>query len=39
MTTPQARLAELGLTLPLVAAPAATYVPAVRTGSYVYTDG
>ena len=39
MTTPQARLAELGLTLPPVAAPVAAYVPAVRTGSYVYTAG
>jgi enamine deaminase RidA (YjgF/YER057c/UK114 family) len=33
------RLAELGLTLPPVAAPVAAYVPAVRTGSYVYTSG
>ena len=33
------RLAELGLTLPPVAAPAGAYVPAVRTGSYVYTSG
>ena len=39
MTTPQARLAELGLALPPVAAPVAAYVPAVRTGSYVYTAG
>jgi len=39
VTTPQARLAELGLTLPPVAAPVAAYVPAVRTGSYVYTAG
>ncbi|PZR51660.1 RidA family protein [Xylanimonas oleitrophica] len=35
----EARLAELGITLPEVAAPVATYVPAVRTGSYVYTSG
>jgi enamine deaminase RidA (YjgF/YER057c/UK114 family) len=34
-----ARLAELGLTLPPVAPPVAAYVPAVRTGSYVYTSG
>jgi enamine deaminase RidA (YjgF/YER057c/UK114 family) len=34
-----ARLAELGLELPVVAAPVAAYVPAVRTGSYVYTAG
>jgi enamine deaminase RidA (YjgF/YER057c/UK114 family) len=36
---PQARLAELGLTLPPVAAPLAAYVPAVRSGPYVYTAG
>ncbi|MBW1604389.1 RidA family protein [Streptomyces sp. JJ66] len=35
----EARLAELGLTLPEVAAPLASYVPAVRTGRYVYTAG
>lgn len=34
-----ARLAELGLELPAVATPAGAYVPAVRTGSYVYTAG
>ena len=39
MSTPQARLAGLGLVLPPVAAPVAAYVPAVRTGSYVYTAG
>ncbi|MGN6409835.1 MAG: RidA family protein [Curtobacterium sp.] len=33
------RLAELGLTLPAVAAPVAAYVPAVVTGGYVYTAG
>jgi enamine deaminase RidA (YjgF/YER057c/UK114 family) len=33
------RLAALGLTLPPVAAAVAAYVPAVRTGSYVYTSG
>ena len=33
------RLAGLGLTLPPVAAPVAAYVPAVRSGSYVYTSG
>lgn len=33
------RLAELGLTLPAVAAPVAAYVPAVTTGSLVYTAG
>jgi enamine deaminase RidA (YjgF/YER057c/UK114 family) len=34
-----ARLAELGLELPVVAAPVAAYVPAVRTGAYIYTSG
>lgn len=33
------RIAELGLTLPAVAAPAGVYVPALRTGNYVYTSG
>jgi enamine deaminase RidA (YjgF/YER057c/UK114 family) len=33
------RLAELGLAVPDVVAPVASYVPAVRTGSYVYTSG
>lgn len=33
------RIAELGLTLPEVAAPAGVYVPALRTGNYVYTSG
>jgi len=33
------RLAALGLALPPVAAPVAAYVPAVRTGNYVYTSG
>ena len=36
---PEARLAALGLTLPPVAAPVAAYVPAVRSGTYVYTAG
>jgi enamine deaminase RidA (YjgF/YER057c/UK114 family) len=36
---PEARLAALGLTLPPVAAPLAAYVPAVRSGPYVYTAG
>nr|WP_128617330.1 RidA family protein [Mycobacterium lepraemurium] len=35
----KARLAELGLTLPKVVAPLASYVPAVRTGNLVYTAG
>ncbi|HVK21339.1 MAG TPA: RidA family protein [Actinokineospora sp.] len=33
------RLAELGIKLPAVPAPVASYVPAVRTGSLVYTSG
>ena len=33
------RLAELGLTLPTVAAPLAAYVPAVRVGDEVWTSG
>jgi enamine deaminase RidA (YjgF/YER057c/UK114 family) len=36
---PETRLAALGLALPPVAAPLAAYVPAVRTGPYVYTAG
>lgn len=35
----EARLAELGLTLPPVTPPVAAYVPAVITGNYVYTSG
>jgi enamine deaminase RidA (YjgF/YER057c/UK114 family) len=34
-----AKLAELGLTLPSVVPPLASYVPAVQTGNYVYTSG
>jgi len=33
------RLAELGIELPPVAAPVAAYLPAVRTGSLVFTSG
>src|SRR5699024_2950368 len=33
------RIAELGLDLPQIAAPAGAYVPALRTGNYVYTSG
>ncbi len=39
MTTPEKRIEELGLTLPEVAAPVAAYVPAVRSGDYIYTAG
>jgi enamine deaminase RidA (YjgF/YER057c/UK114 family) len=37
--SPTARLAELGLELPAVAAPVAAYVPAVRLGDTVWTSG
>ncbi|MDT0452774.1 MULTISPECIES: RidA family protein [Streptomyces] len=39
MSTVEARIAELGLTLPDVVPPLATYQPAVRSGSYVHTAG
>jgi enamine deaminase RidA (YjgF/YER057c/UK114 family) len=39
MPSPLARLAELGITLPPVAAPVAAYVPARRSGSLVYVSG
>ena len=39
MTSPEERLAELGLTVPEVVPPVAVYVPAVRSGSLVYTSG
>ncbi|SHK67482.1 Enamine deaminase RidA, house cleaning of reactive enamine intermediates, YjgF/YER057c/UK114 family [Pseudonocardia thermophila] len=39
MSTPSERLAELGITLPKVPAPAGSYVPARRTGNLVYTAG
>ncbi|MEV6984575.1 RidA family protein [Sphaerisporangium sp. NPDC051017] len=39
MSTPEERLAELGLTLPQVVPPLAAYVPVVRTGNHVYTSG
>lgn len=35
----RAKLSELGLELPAVVAPLASYVPAVRTGNLVYTSG
>jgi len=37
--TPEDRLAELGLAVPPVAKPVAAYVPAVRTGPFVFTSG
>lgn len=39
MTSPEERLAELGLKVPEVVPPVATYVPAVRVGNLVYTAG
>jgi enamine deaminase RidA (YjgF/YER057c/UK114 family) len=39
MSTPEERLAELGLAIPEVAAPVAEYVPAVRSGDQVFTSG
>ncbi|MFF0014550.1 RidA family protein [Streptomyces sp. NPDC005374] len=39
MSAVEARLAELGLTLPEVVPPLAAYQPAVRSGAYVYTSG
>lgn len=36
---PSKRLAELGITLPTVAAPIGSYVPAVRAGRFAYTSG
>jgi enamine deaminase RidA (YjgF/YER057c/UK114 family) len=39
MSAVEDRLAGLGRTLPGVAAPVAAYVPAVRSGVYVFTSG
>jgi enamine deaminase RidA (YjgF/YER057c/UK114 family) len=39
MVSALSRLEELGITLPGVAAPLASYVPAVQSGSLVYTSG
>ncbi|MBF6465293.1 RidA family protein [Nocardia beijingensis] len=39
MTQWEKNLAELGITLPPVVPPVAAYVPAIRTGSLVYTSG
>ncbi|MDT7539648.1 MAG: hypothetical protein QOI82_3233 [Actinomycetota bacterium] len=36
---PSAQLAQLGLALPAVVPPVAAYVPAVQSGSFVYTSG
>jgi len=39
VSTPEERIAELGLTLPSDSPPLAAYVPAVRTGDLVFTAG
>ena len=39
MSTVDARLAELGLSLPPLVKPVAAYIPAVITGNLVYTSG
>ena len=39
MTDVRAKLAGLGLTLPIAAKPVAAYVPAIRTGNIVFTAG
>ncbi len=39
MSDVRAKLAELGLSLPVAAKPIAAYVPAVRTGNLVFTAG
>ncbi|MGZ5366725.1 RidA family protein [Aeromicrobium sp.] len=39
MSQVESRLSQLGLALPPVAAPVAAYVPAVKTGNYVFTSG
>jgi enamine deaminase RidA (YjgF/YER057c/UK114 family) len=39
MSTPLARLDQLGIVLPPVVTPLAAYVPAVRSGSLVFTSG
>jgi enamine deaminase RidA (YjgF/YER057c/UK114 family) len=35
----EAKIKEMGLTIPEVAKPVAAYVPAIRIGDYVYTSG
>ena len=39
MATPEERIAELGLTLPEVVPPVASYRPTVRSGDHVYVSG
>lgn len=37
--TPEERLTEMGFSVPTVSPPVAAYVPALRTGNYVYVSG
>jgi enamine deaminase RidA (YjgF/YER057c/UK114 family) len=39
MSAPEERLASMGLSVPDVAKPVASYIPAVRSGSHVFTSG
>ena len=39
MSTPEERLAELGLEIPEVATPVAAYIPARRSGQLIFTAG
>jgi enamine deaminase RidA (YjgF/YER057c/UK114 family) len=39
VSTPEERLAELGLSVPEVAKPVAAYIPAIRSGNHVFTSG
>ena len=39
MSTPEERLAELGLSVPGVPTPVAAYIPALRSGHHVFTSG
>lgn len=39
MSNPEEKLAAMGLSVPEVVKPLAAYVPAVRSGDYVYTAG
>ena len=37
MSTPEERIADLGLRIPEVATPVAAYIPAVRSGNHIFT--
>jgi len=39
MSSPEERLAAMGLSVPEVAKPVAVYVPAVRSGHHIFTSG